>query len=37
MYTTKQINVTVWIFIVLLVAAFAAAVWGVLGMLGVHG
>lgn len=37
MYTTKQIDVTVKIFIVLLVAFFCAAVWGVLGMIGFVG
>jgi hypothetical protein len=37
MYTTKQIDVTVKIFIVLLLAFFCWAVWGVLGLLGVHG
>lgn len=35
--TRKQIDVSVYVFLILLIAFFARAVWGVLGMIGVHG
>ena len=35
--TRKQIDVSVYIFLILLIAFFCYAVWGVLGMVGVHG
>jgi hypothetical protein len=34
MYTTKQIDLSVKIFIVLLIAFFGWAVWGVMSMIG---
>lgn len=35
--TRKQIDVSIYIFIILLIGFFARAVWGVLGMIGVVG
>lgn len=35
--TRKQIDVSVYIFLILLIAFFAKAVWGVLGMVGLVG
>ena len=35
--TRKQIDVSVYVFLILLIAAFVYAVWGVLGMIGVVG
>ena len=35
--TRKQIDVSVYVFLILLIAFFARAVWGVLGMIGVVG
>lgn len=35
--TRKQIDVSVYIFLILLIASFCYAVWGVLGMVGLHG
>ncbi len=35
--TRKQIDVSVYVFLILLIGFFAKAVWGVLGMIGLHG
>jgi len=35
--TRKQIDVSVYIFLILLIAFFCYAAWGVLGMVGLHG
>ena len=35
--TRKQIDVSVYVFLILLIAFFGYAVWGVLGMIGVVG
>ncbi len=35
--TRKQIDVSVYVFLILLIAFFVKAVWGVLGMIGVVG